>query len=136
MENFTTESSYLKPCFEFRTAIRFIKAVFYRLDYQNFLMCSLMKRLAKHLFQKIRPSLWNSRPSFWNTRPSFWGFKRKVNAPPRVWNARSSVWKARPRVCVVTRPMMSQSATVSDIVEERILYALFRILAWNFTSKI
>ena len=31
--------------------------------------------------------------------------------------------------------MLSQSATVSDTVEERALHALFRILPWNFTSN-
>ena len=38
------------------------------------------------------------RPRLWNAQPSFWGFKRKL--------------KARPRVCVITQPMPSRSATV------------------------
>ena len=56
------------------------------------------KDSVEHLFQNMRPSLWNAQPSFWNTRPSFWGFRRKL--------------KAQLRVCVITRPMLSQSAMV------------------------
>ena len=52
-----------------------------------------------------RPSFWNTRPSFSNSRPSFWGFQGKLKA-------RLSVWKARSRFCLITRPMLSQSATV------------------------
>ena len=56
------------------------------------------KDSVERLFQNMRPSLWNAQPSFWNTRPSFWGFRRKL--------------KAQLRVCVITRPMLSQSAMV------------------------
>ena len=112
MEIFTTESSHLRSCIEFSTVIRFIKAVFYRPDHQKLLMCSLIKRVDEAFVSK-------------DTRPSFWEFKRKVKARPRVWNARSSVWKARPHAFVITRPMLSQSATVSDTVEEREYYMLF-----------
>ena len=72
------------------------------------------KDSAEHLFQNMWPNLWNAYPifwntwpSFWNTLPSFWGFERKLKAQPRVW-------KAWPRVCVITRPMLSQSATVKS----------------------
>ena len=44
MENFKTESKYLKLCYEFR-ASRCMKAAFYRPDYQKFLMCPLIKRV-------------------------------------------------------------------------------------------
>ena len=98
MENLTNESIYLKLCNEFRAVIRGTKAAFYRSDYQELLRCSLIKRLGWALFQNMRPSLWNAQPSFWNTRPSFWGFRRKL--------------KAQLRVCVITRPMLSQSAMV------------------------
>ena len=47
MENFKIESRYLKLCCEFRTFIRFMKASFYRPDYQQFLMCPLIKRLGR-----------------------------------------------------------------------------------------
>ena len=52
----------------------------------------------------MRPSHWNAQPSFWNTRPSFWGFNKKLKVQPKLW-------KARPSVCVITRSMLSQSAT-------------------------
>ena len=45
MENFKTESKYLKLCYEFRVVIRCMKAAFYRPDYQKILMCPLIKRL-------------------------------------------------------------------------------------------
>ena len=45
MENFKIESSYLKLCYEFRAFITCMKADVKRPDYQNFLMCSLIKRL-------------------------------------------------------------------------------------------
>ena len=64
--------------------IRFMKDTFYRLDYQKFLMYRWLNGLAEHLFQNMRPSIWNTQPSFWNTRPSFWGFKRKLKAQTRV----------------------------------------------------
>ena len=101
------------------TFLRCMKAAFYRPDYQKFLMCPLIKDSVEHLLQKMGPSLWNSQlsfwnthPSFWNTRPSFWGFKRKLKARPRVWKAQPHVWKVRLCLCVLTRPMLSQSATV------------------------
>ena len=66
----------------------------------------------KHLLQYTRLCLWNTHPSFcntwsnfWKTRPNFWKFERKLKA----W---SRVWKALTRVCVITRPTLSQSATV------------------------
>ena len=47
MENFTIESRYLKLCDEFRAVIKWMKASFYRPDYQKFLMYSLIKRLGR-----------------------------------------------------------------------------------------
>ena len=38
--------------------------------------------------------------------------KRKLKARPTVWKAWLHVWKPQPCVCVITRPVMSQSATV------------------------
>ena len=35
MENFKIENGYLKLCNEFRAIIRYMKAAFYRPDYQN-----------------------------------------------------------------------------------------------------
>ena len=75
----------------------------------------------------MRPSLWNAQPSFWNTRPSFWGFKRKLKARP-------SVWKTRSRVCIMTRPMLSQSATVTS--EDIILAFFFTDPQFQLYSKI
>ena len=43
MENFTIESRYLKLCNEFSSVIRFMKAAFYRPDYQKILMFPLIK---------------------------------------------------------------------------------------------
>ena len=62
MENFKIEGIYMKLCYEFRAFIRCMKAAFYRLDYQKFLMCPLIKRLgqafvSKHLFQNMRLEL-------------------------------------------------------------------------------
>ena len=45
MENFKIEGTYLKLCYEFRGYIWCMKAVFFRPDYQKFLMCSLIKGL-------------------------------------------------------------------------------------------
>ena len=39
-------------CYEFRTFIRCMKAAFYRPDFQNFLMCPLIKRLGRALVSK------------------------------------------------------------------------------------
>ena len=52
MENFKTESRYLKPCYEFRACIRCMKVAFYRPDYQKFLMCPLIKRLGQAFASK------------------------------------------------------------------------------------
>ena len=52
MENFTIESRYLKLCNEFRAVIRYIKAAFYRPDYQKLLMCLLIKRLGQAFVSK------------------------------------------------------------------------------------
>ena len=52
MENFTIESRYLKLCNEFRAVIRYIKAAFYRPDYQKLLMCLLIKRLGRAFVSK------------------------------------------------------------------------------------
>ena len=52
MENFKIESRYLKLCYEFRAFIRCMKAVFYRLDYQKFLMCPLINRLGRAFVSK------------------------------------------------------------------------------------
>ena len=91
-----------------------MKAASYRPRFWKFFMYPLIKRLGRALFQNMWPNLWNAYPifwntwpSFWNTLPSFWGFERKLKAQPRVW-------KAWPRVCVITRPMLSQSATVKS----------------------
>ena len=98
MGNFAIESRQLTLCNKFRAVIRCIKAAFYRPNYQ---CVRWSKDSAEHLFQ-------NMRPSPWNTRPSFWGYRRKLKAPP-------SVLKARSRVCVITRPILSQSVTVVQI---------------------
>ena len=88
-------------------------------DYLKFLICPLIKRLgwtfvsrqaAKHLKRSTKllkhsAKLLKHPTEFWNTQPSFWGFKRKLKAWLRVR-------KARPHVCVITQPMLSQSATV------------------------
>ena len=68
------------------------------------------------------------RPSLWNAQPSFWGFKRKLKARP-------SVWKTRSRVCIMTRPMLSQSATVTsqDII---LAFFFFTDLQFQLYSKI
>ena len=47
MENFATESRHLKLCNKFRAVIRCVKAAYYRPDYQELLMCSLIKRLGR-----------------------------------------------------------------------------------------
>ena len=52
MENFTTESRYLKLCNNFRAVIRCMKAAYYRPDYQKLLMCSLIKRLGRAFVSK------------------------------------------------------------------------------------
>ena len=52
MENFTTESRYLKLCNEFKTVIRFMKTVFHRPDYEELLMCPLIKRLSQAFVSK------------------------------------------------------------------------------------
>ena len=52
MENFTIESRYLKLCNQFRTVIRFMKAAFYRPDYDKLLMCPLIKRLDRAFVSK------------------------------------------------------------------------------------
>ena len=52
MENFKTESRYMKLCYEFRAFIRCMNAAFYRLDYQEFLMCPLIKRLSQAFVSK------------------------------------------------------------------------------------
>ena len=57
MENFTIESGYLKLCNKFRTVIRFMKAAFYRPDYQKLLICPLLKHAARTLdraFEELR----------------------------------------------------------------------------------
>ena len=61
MENFTIESSYLKLCNTFRAVIRCMKAAFYRQDYQELLMCPLIKRLggafvSKHAAEPLKRS--------------------------------------------------------------------------------
>ena len=61
---------------------------------------------------KAQPSFWNILPCFWKTQLSLWEFKRKLKAHLRVWKARPSVWKAQSRVYVITRPILSQSASV------------------------
>ena len=50
MENFTIESSYLKLCNTFRAGC--MKAAFYRQDYQELLMCPLIKRLGRAFVSK------------------------------------------------------------------------------------
>ena len=50
MENFTIESSYLKLCNTFRAGC--MKAAFYRRDYQELLMCPLIKRLGRAFVSK------------------------------------------------------------------------------------
>ena len=50
MENFKIESRDLKLCNEFRTVNRCMKAAFYRLDYQKFLICPLIKRFGRAFY--------------------------------------------------------------------------------------
>ena len=52
MENFTTESRYLKFCNEFRTVIRCMNDAFYRPDYQKLLMCPLIERFCQEFVSK------------------------------------------------------------------------------------
>ena len=52
MENFKIERKYLKLCYEFRGFIRCIKAAFYRPDFQQFLMCLLIKKLDRTFVSK------------------------------------------------------------------------------------
>ena len=52
MENSAIESRYPKLCNEFRAVIRYMKAAFYRPDFQNLLMCPLIKRLGPVLASK------------------------------------------------------------------------------------
>ena len=52
MENFKTESRYLKFCPEFRAFIGCMKAACYISDYQKFLMSPLIKRLGRAFISK------------------------------------------------------------------------------------
>ena len=52
MENSAIESRYPKLCNEFRAVIKYMKAAFYRPDFQNLLMCPLIKRLGPVLASK------------------------------------------------------------------------------------
>ena len=61
MEKFKIESRYLKLCNEFTAVIRYMKAVFYRPDYQKLLMCPLIKRpglafVLKHAAEPLKGS--------------------------------------------------------------------------------
>ena len=99
IENFKIESRYLKLCYQSRAFIRCVKAAFYWPDYQN----SQCVRWSK---DSTEDSFWKMRWSLWNTQPSFWRFKRKLKARLRIWSTGS-------RVSVVTRAMLSHSATVN-----------------------
>ena len=55
MENFKTESRYVKLCDEFGAVIRCLKAAFYRPYYQKLLMCPLIKRLCQAFVSKHAP---------------------------------------------------------------------------------
>ena len=112
VENFTIESRNLKLCNEFKAVIWCMKAAFYRPHHQKPLMCPLIKRLGEAFVSKHATA-----------QPSFWGFKRKLKA-------RLSVWKTRSRVCIMTRPMLSQSATVTS---QDIILAFFFLLISNFS---
>ena len=79
---------------------------FYRPGYQKLLMYPLIKRLSrifvsKNLFQKIFDPLKSSAVLL-----------RKLKARLRISKAQPSVSKTRLRDCVITQPMLSQSATV------------------------
>ena len=52
MENCKIESSYLKLYYELRAFIRYVKAAFYKPDYQKFLMCPLIKNLGRAFVSK------------------------------------------------------------------------------------
>ena len=52
MKNFTVESRYPKLSNELRAVIRFIKAPFYRPNYQNLLMYPVIKRLDPRFVSK------------------------------------------------------------------------------------
>ena len=75
-DNLEIESRYLKLCLKFSTFIRCMKAAFYRLDDQNFLMCPLIKRLGQaFVLKNVAESL----------------FKKKLKVPSGVWKAWLSV---------------------------------------------
>ena len=52
MENCKIKGRYLKFCCGFRAVIRYIKAAFYRADYQKLLICPLVKRLGQAFVSK------------------------------------------------------------------------------------
>ena len=47
MEDFKTESRYLKLCYVLEAIIRYMNATFCRPDFQKFLMCPSNKRLGR-----------------------------------------------------------------------------------------
>ena len=52
MENFKIESRYQKLCYGLTAFIRYLKAVFYRTDYKEFLMCPLIKTVGQAFVSK------------------------------------------------------------------------------------
>ena len=77
-----------------------------------FLQIRLSKTLDVSVDQKTRPSICFKTCSraFETLSRAFLGFRRKLKAWP-------SVWKAWPRVCVITRPMLSDSAMIKMIAK-------------------
>ena len=102
-----------------------MKAAFYRPDYQNFLMCPLIKRLGRAFVSKHGAELLKRSAVLLKHSAGFWGLKRKLKAQPRVW-------KARLRVCVITRPMLSRSATVVIKYISQIALFSYRLLTQKF----
>ena len=56
-DNLEIESRYLKLCLKFSTFIRCMKAAFYRLDDQKFLMCPLIKSICLKKCGRVFESL-------------------------------------------------------------------------------
>ena len=107
MENFKVEGRYLELSYEFWAFIRCMKVAFYRRDYQKFLMCLLIKRLGRAFVSNHAAGSFKRSVELLKHSAGFLRIHGKLKARRRVW-------KARPSVCIITRPVLSQSATVID----------------------
>ena len=65
MEDFKTESKYLKLCYEFRAITRCMKAAFYRQDFQNFL------KTPRRAFETLSRTFETCGRAFERPRPAF-----------------------------------------------------------------